>query len=385
VIGESPDTPEDEDCLTLSVATPVVDSERPRPVMLWLHGGAYVIGAGSYEWYRPDSIVNEGDVVVVNVNYRLGVFGYARVEGVSPGNLGLLDQVVALRWVAKNIAAFGGDPAQVTVFGESAGAHSIAALLSIPEARGLFRRAIVQSGQLGLGFMSVAHAERAGRMIRRCLGDADPRSATTEQLLTAQQAAIVKFQGPAGLNSAPLFGPIAGVAPLPEPAQPNIARAIVHENVDLLIGTNREEMRAFFDSNPNIVRFKRFSRAGSLIVDAIAAAVTHHVFAEPARKLADVQAKNGAAVYRYLFEWTPPREAFGVCHTIELPFVFGNEAAWRDSPMLAGADWEHIDALGRQMRRAWTRFARYGDPNAAEDPPWPRHTAVAAVGRRFRR
>jgi para-nitrobenzyl esterase len=384
VMGEVPGVPEDEACLTLSVATPVVDSDRPRPVMVWLHGGAYVVGAGSYEWYRPDWLVTEGDVVVVNVNYRLGVFGYLRLEGVSPGNLGVLDQIAALQWIAKNIAAFGGDPAQVTVFGESAGGHSVAALMSTPDTRGLFRRAILQSAHLGLGFVSTARAERAGRAVRASLGGADPRSAPAEQLLSAQEAAIVKFRGPGGLNTAPLFGPIAGVAPLPESGQTDIAKAIVHDSTDLLIGTTRDEMRAFFDTNPNIVRWRRFPILGDRGVEAAAAAVTRQVFAKPARKLADLQAHNGAAVYRYLFEWTPEREAFGACHTIELPFVFGNGAAWRDSPMLAGAAWEHVDVLGRQVRRAWTRFARCGDPNGAEDPAWPRHTVGAEVGRKFR-
>ena len=120
--------------------------ERPaRPVMVWFHGGAYVVGASSYEWYRPDALVREGDVVVVNVNYRLGVFGYLRMPGVAPGNLGVLDQIAALRWVRENIAAFGGDPGQVTLFGESAGAHSLVALMSAPETRGLFRRAIARA------------------------------------------------------------------------------------------------------------------------------------------------------------------------------------------------------------------------------------------------
>jgi para-nitrobenzyl esterase len=384
VMGEPPADPEDEACLTLSVTTPVADSATPRPVMVWFHGGAYIVGAGSSEWYRADRLVTEGDVVVVNVNYRLGVFGYLRLEGVSPGNLGLLDQIAALGWVARNIAAFGGDPGQVTVFGESAGGHSVAALMSSRETRGLFRRAIVQSGHLGLGFMSVRGAERAGRTIRACLGGVDPRSASVEQLLTAQEAATDKLAGPGGFNSSPIFGPIAGVAPLPEPAQAGIAEAIVQPDIELLIGTTREEMRAFFDTNPHIARLRWLPVVGRVLFDALVRFVTGRVFTQPAKKLADAQAERGAAVYRYLFEWTPPREAFGTCHTIELPFVFGGEAAWRGSPMLGGAPWENVDALGRQMRRAWTMFARCGDPNAPGDPEWPRHTAGACVGRRFR-
>jgi para-nitrobenzyl esterase len=384
VMGEPQKCAESEDCLTLSVTTPLVDSSRPRPVMVWFHGGAYVVGAGSHEWYRGDRLAVEGDVVVVSANYRLGLFGYLRLEGASPGNLGLLDQMAALAWVKANIAAFGGDPAQVTVFGESAGGHSVTALLSSTEARGLFRRAIVQSAHLGLGFSTIRGAERVGRVVRECLGDTDPRSASVEALLAAQDAAASKLAGPGGLNSSPIFGPIAGVHPLPAPAEADIARAILQPDVDLLIGTTRSEMRAFFDTNPSLARLRRLPLVGRALFDALVRAVTARVFTAPARRLADAQARGGAAVYRYLFEWTPPREAFGACHTIDLPFVFGDEAAWHASPMLGGAPWKDVDVLGRQMRRAWTRFARHGDPNAPEDPAWPRHSAGAGVGRRFR-
>ncbi|HEX4340725.1 MAG TPA: carboxylesterase family protein [Polyangiaceae bacterium] len=383
IMGAPPVVPEDEACLTLSVATQVVDSERPRPVMVWFHGGAYVVGAGSHDWYRPGALVTEGDVVVVNVNYRLGVFGYLRLDGISPGNLGVLDQMAALRWVAKNIGAFGGDPAQVTAFGESAGGHSVAAFMSTRASRGLLRRAILQSAHLGLGFMSVAAAERAGRAIRAALGSTDPLTASTAELLAAQEATTVKVAGRGGLNLAPLFGPIAGVAPLPEPGQTDIAKAVLSPEIDLLIGSTRDEMRAFFDSSSTVMRLRGLPVVGNAAFAGLTRTVTRRVFADPARALADAQAKGGASVYRYLFEWTPPRGGFGACHTIELPFVFGNEAAWRDSPMLGSAPWESIDALGRRIRRAWTRFARSGDPNGAEDPPWPKHAPGADVGMRF--
>jgi para-nitrobenzyl esterase len=384
VMGVRPAEPEDEDCLTLSVSSPVVDAAGQRPVMVWLHGGAYVIGSGTSAWYRPDRLVIEGDVVVVVVNYRLGAFGNLRIPGVSAGNLGLRDQIAALRWVARNIAAFGGDPSQVTLFGESAGGHSVAALMSMRETEGLFRRAIIQSGHLGVGFRTVRAAERAGRAIRAALGDTDPRRASTRELLSAQDVAAVKLAGPGGLNSVPIFGPIAGVAPLPSPAEPDIAKAVLHRKVDLLIGTVRDEMRAFFDTDPLLFRMRDVPVVGQRFANELVARVTALIFTEPARKLADAHAGNGASVYRYLFEWSPPREAFGICHTIELPFVFGDAEAWRDSPMLGGAPWDTVDALGRQMRRSWTRFARSGDPNAPEDPTWPRHLPGAEVGRRFR-
>jgi para-nitrobenzyl esterase len=256
--------------------------------------------------------------------------------------------------------------------------------MSTASTRGLFRRAIVQSGHLGLGFLTVGRADRVTRTIRHLLGGEDPERASVERLLAAQEAAIVKLAGPAGLNSAPIFGPVAGVSPLPDPARAEIADAIVHRDVDLLIGTTRDEMRAFFDSNPRISRLRRIPAVGDALLGAITSVVTGRVFTAPARRLADGQAAAGASVYLYAFDWAPQREAFGACHTIDLPFVFGNEASWRDAPMLGQTPWDQIDLLGREVRRAWTSFARSSDPNADGDPAWPRHVPTAAPGRTFR-
>src|SRR5262249_37700449 len=155
------------------------------------------------------------------------------------------------------------------------------------------------------------------------------RSVPVERLLSAQQAAGLKFAGRAGLNSSPIFGPIAGVPPLPEPPEPDIAAAVLQSEIDLLIGTTRDEMRAFFDSNPRVVRFRRGPIVGKRVVSAAVSALTDRVFTTPARRLADAHAARGGSVHTYLFEWTPPRPAFGACHMIDLPFVFGNDAAWR--------------------------------------------------------
>jgi para-nitrobenzyl esterase len=383
VMGDPSPAEQGEDCLSLSVVTPAADAAR-RPVMVWLHGGAYVVGAGSYEWYRPDALVGEGDVVAVNVNYRLGVFGYLRMQGVCPGNLGLLDQLAALRWVRRNIAAFGGDPDNVTVFGQSAGGHSIVALMSIAESRGLFRRAIVQSAQLGLGFTTIKAAERVGRVMARSLHGLDPRDAVVEQLLSAQGAALIELAGPGGLNSAPPFGPIVGVPPLALRPARDVAGGIAHRQADLIIGSTREEMRAYFDVNPLLVRLRALPGAGAIVLRALTAGVTKAVFGEPARRLADAHARGGAAsVYLYAFDWAPRTGGYGACHTIELPFVFGDAAAWRASPMLAGTPAADLEALGRAMRRAWTRFARHGDPNTSGEPEWPAHRPSAAPGRHF--
>ena len=383
VMGTPSQAEQDEDCLTLSVAVPAKPSSAPRAVMLWLHGGAYVVGASSFEWYRPDALVSEGDVIVVSTNYRLGVFGYLFAPGISPGNLGLLDQIAALRWVRENIAAFGGDPDRITVFGQSAGAHSVVALMSVAETRGWFRRAIVQSAHLGVGFHARARAERAARVLQRYLKPADLRTASSQALLVAQDRMRAELAGPGGFNSVPAYGPVAGVAPLPEPAQTDACKAVSHRGVDLMIGSTRDEMRAYFDLSPRIKLLSRLPGAGPQAYAGLVRLVTQRVFAQPAQRLADEHARAAqASVYLYAFEWAPSDGPNGACHTIEIPFVFGG-AAWQRSPMLGSTSPEQLDRLGRELRRAWTQFARTGDPNTSGARAWPRHQPGAEPGRRW--
>jgi para-nitrobenzyl esterase len=161
VMGAPDHHEQSEDCLSLTITTP--GTAGARPVLVWFHGGAWVSGAGSWKFYGGHRLAREGDVVVVTVNYRLGILGYLHSPGVSDGNLGLAEQLCALRWVHDNIAAFGGDPDAVTIAGQSAGAHSVQCLIGMPQTRGLFRRAIMQSSPAGLGLGSLRGARRAAR------------------------------------------------------------------------------------------------------------------------------------------------------------------------------------------------------------------------------
>jgi para-nitrobenzyl esterase len=164
-----------ENCLNLTITTPGADdaSRGTRPVLVWFHGGAWVSGAGSWRCYGGHRLARDGNVVVVAVDYRLGILGYLRSPGVSEGNLGLADQLAALQWVHDNIAAFGGDPDTVTIAGQSAGAHAVQCLLGMPDARKLFRRAIIQSSPAGLGLGSARIARKAAARFLTYLG-ADP-------------------------------------------------------------------------------------------------------------------------------------------------------------------------------------------------------------------
>ena len=183
--------PQSEDCLTLNIWTPAPDSKK-RPVLVWIHGGAFASGAGSLPWYSGERLTANGDVVVVSINYRLGALGFLCLPGVSDGNLGLLDQVAALRFVHDNIAAFGGDPGNLTAVGQSAGAASIAILMTMPQADGLFRRTIMQSTPFGRMSRTLEDSHRIGRRLLEVLGLKPGEEPKLKSLPFAQ---FVKAQG----------------------------------------------------------------------------------------------------------------------------------------------------------------------------------------------
>src|SRR5437763_5992437 len=247
--GEMPGA-QAEDCLALNVWTPSTDGARP--VMVWIHGGGFVNGSGASSLYGGSRLAARGDVVVVTVNYRLGVLGFLAHRdladeacGGAAGNWGLLDQVAALRWVRENIAAFGGDPGNVTIFGESAGGMSVADLLVMPSARGLFRRAIVQSGPPNA--TTIERAEEVTAKLVAELGVASPaalRDVPTQAILDAQ-AVVVAERRAAGL---PLVPGVDGVS-IPTPPMQALADGAA-TGVDVMIGTNRDEAKMFMVSDP---------------------------------------------------------------------------------------------------------------------------------------
>lgn len=354
---------QDEDCLNLTVVTP--GTQGQRPVMVWIHGGAYVTGASSFGLYEGRRLAADGGIVFVGINYRLGALGYLKLPGVAPGNLGLLDQVAALRWIRENIAAFGGDPDQVTVFGQSAGAHSIACLMAVPAARGLFRRAILQSAPLGLKIATPARAARVARHFTTALRT-DPRTAPVEDILAAQDAAILRVSGPGGLASPP-FCPTAGTAPLPGAHRWSAEAA--RAGVDVMVGTTRAEMNGFLNGKPVSERIERVPVVGRHGLEAIKRLATRWVFETPSRRFADTLARSGRQVFTYRFDWAAAESIFGACHCVEIPFLLGEREAWAAAPMLKGADWDAIEAIGRPLRQAWISFARNGSPGSSPHRP----------------
>ncbi|MGA4844224.1 carboxylesterase family protein [Streptomyces sp. G45] len=418
VMGAPAPVPQSEDCLRLTVTTPRPGPARPRPVLVWLHGGAYLSGSGEWNLYDAERLSAEGDLVVVSVGYRLGALGYLRAPGVCDGNLGLRDQIAGLEWVRDNIAAFGGDPERVTVAGQSAGAHSIAALLGIPGAGQGVERVILQSAPLGLDFAPPGAAERVGALFLRELAaelgpdrrplapgthrgrrqptartsrgpdrglpstpapdeDApagphvDARGAPLPAVLAAQARTARRLAGRLGLNSAPPFLPVAGVGPLPPRIawHENLIRRARTGRLDVLIGTTRDEARAFYGRHhPVLSRVRRLPAAGDALADRFERAVQQRVFDAPTWRLADLLAASGARTYRYLLDPLAPGAPFGACHCLELPLLFGAPEDWATAPMLAGTDPALIEAAGARMRARWSRFVHTGSPGPDPGP-----------------
>lgn len=381
---------QDEDCLTLTIWTPRADNAR-RPVLVWLHGGAWLTGAGSLDWYNGARLAREGDIVVVGVNYRLGALGYLLHPAVSKGNLGTLDQIAALRWITEHIGSFGGDAARVTLAGQSAGATAIGLMLPMPGVHQLFHRAIMQSGGFGRPPRDAEQATSQAEAFILGLG-LDPDAASVAGQLRAVPARrLVEAQAEYARNIArfgstdPPFGPV-----LPQRlTSPELIDAIATSvgDTDVLIGATREEGHAFFAPDLKVsesaltglfgtdaVSHHRRRRPGATPRDLLADITTELVFRTPTLRLAAQIAGRSGNVFAYQLNWAPAHSPFKSCHCIDLPFTFGNLAAWSDAPMLAGGDPAVMQNLSAAIRRAWIAFVRTGNPQHDELPAWPGHT-----------
>jgi para-nitrobenzyl esterase len=408
-LGAEP-TEQSEDCLSLNIWSPGLD-EGNRPVMVWVHGGSFVTGSGAGALYRDGLLASDGDVVVVTVNYRLGILGFLAHPSLAEdgqrwldgeewsgfGNWGLADQIAALAWVRDHIASFGGDPHNVTLFGESAGGMSVSSLLAVPSARGLFHRAIVESGPPYVASGDDA-AERAERLAAH-LGVAMTREAL-EQVPADELVRVANEFGqvPANLAMSPfVVMPVVDQGLLDRQPEVAVAEGSASD-VPLIIGTTRDEFGFFTVGNTalnsldeeGLIRLvARYTRAGERapqLIEAVRSArsargestgprdlgiaiATESVFRWPSIRLADAHAQAaapGTGTYCYLFTWESPAFGgfLGSCHALEIPFVFGTV----HNPGIQGyaGEGEEAFALSSAMRSAWVEFARTGSIT-----PWP--------------
>jgi para-nitrobenzyl esterase len=401
--GVEADGSQSEDCLYLNVFTRG-GGDRKRPVLVWIHGGAFVVGSAGLPIYDGGALVELGDVVVVTFNYRLGSFGFLwfgedaeRLDAAT--NVGLLDQIAALRWVHDNIAAFGGDPENVTLFGESAGASSVCLLLTAPAARGLFQRAVSQSSAAGTRLPSHEAAARTTHLLLEKLGLA---RAQIEQLRALPAEQIAKAQRAVELSSLgfQVFFPVLDDSSLPQhPA--DVLAGPERPTQPLLLGCNRDEWNLF--EAGNVVQWgaplsqdelvervsKRVPRAAHeqvvQLIDAYlgsrkALGLPHDArallraidgdlrFRIPSLRFAEAYLESQAPVFMYLFSYASPalRGLLGACHALELPFVFGTLSA-KGQDRFAGTG-PAVQALSETMMRSWLSFAEHGEPRAL--PAW---------------
>jgi para-nitrobenzyl esterase len=388
-----------EDCLYLNIWTPACDSAK-RPVMVWIHGGAFLTGAGSVGTYNGKYLATRGDVVIVTINYRLGVFGFANLrdatDGLLPatGSEGIADQIAALKWVRENIAAFGGDPANVTIFGESAGGMSVGALLASPGARGLFHKAIPQSGAVDIGMAR----ERSTKTARAFLDKLGVRPADAAKLMDAPWEKLLDAQKDTladGASGNLAFGPTIDGEVLPKRGIQCVREGSA-KGVAVMTGTTRDEWKLFTASAAKLrlMDAEKLSRMVAGVVGGERAAelleaypdgsaferwnafMTDHSFTMPAIRLAEAQSAQGPS-YLYRFDWNSTflGGVLGSCHALELGFVFGTY-----NEKLAGAFFgtgAKAEALAGAMMDSWLAFARSGDPSNATVGTWPRYDASA--------
>ncbi len=389
------DEPQSEDCLYLNIWSPGLDNAQ-RPVMVWIHGGAFSRGSGSSPNYDGSILARRGNIVLVTLNYRLGPFGFLHLDEVTggripaTGNEGLLDQIAALRWVRENITFFGGDPDNITVFGESAGAMSIGCLLVMPQARGLFHKAILESGSNT--FKTLDEARLLSNQLLGILGIeaadiAGLKKVSVERLLAAYQKLSLQLNIKGSILEPVVDGNVLPHFPI-EGVKKGAAAGI-----PVIAGTNLEESRfmaaadrslAAMDEETLIKRWQKVlppdlvpplvsgcrqaiknNRSAVTTADVALAMQTDAQFRIPAFRLLEAHRANNNPAFSYIFTWRSPLAALGACHALEVGFVFGVLV-----PEFNGSG-AKAEKLAQTMQDAWIAFARTGIPNCTSLGSWP--------------
>ncbi|MFX1427099.1 MAG: carboxylesterase/lipase family protein [Promethearchaeota archaeon] len=383
------------ECLTLNVWTQGLDNNK-RPVMFWIHGGGFITGTGAT--LDGSRLVLRGDIVIVSINYRLGYLGFLYMPDMpdTTANAGILDMVAALEWVKENISKFGGDPHNITIFGESAGGMAVSTLLATPSAKGLFHRAIPQSGAANKFSCNPVNAIKVYEELIQKLGvqrgDIEALRKLPAESFVVPQTETTGFQA-RGIR----VGPVVDKSTLPVHPQEAISEGFA-KDIDVFIGTNLDENKLFLIWDPKafelteeglykyvnsfmrianqkeskgkelIERYRELRKTPRDIADAIS---TDYTFRIPSIRLAEAQSKYQKNVFMYLFTWQSPLGGgkYGAMHALELAFVFG---LFGDKDIgISPARTEETQRLSGQIMDAWIAFARSGNPNHKNIPELP--------------
>ena len=398
---DSADVRWDEDCLTLNIATPAADGKK-RPVLLWIHGGAYRTGQGAIPWYAGGRFASNGDIVVVSINYRLGALGFTDLSHLgadyaTSGVNGLLDQIKALEWTRDNIEAFGGDPAKITIAGESAGGFAVSTLLASPAASGLFRGAIPQSGG-AQHTLPKAAGETCAQLFMDALGQttADGLAAAgVEDILAAQNKVADETGEGVKTFGVPVsaFYPVEGNAVVPKSPLVSLGEG-ASNGIPVLTGSNRDETSLWGYGQVDEVKLQkaaaslgiesvlevyRKTRPGATPEDLMIALTSDHMFRIPAIRLVEARLAADAGSRNWVYSFCWKSRAFegrlGATHALEIPFAFDNlDKAGVDIFIGPGEKPQHVADV---MHRAWTGFIR------DQDPGWGVYTTDERTTMRF--
>ncbi len=396
----SSDLPQGEDCLSLTIWRPEAESSG-RPVIVWLHGGGFATGAGDLRWYDGANLARRADAVVVAMNYRLGALGFLYDPETDRGNLAVLDQMLALRWVRENIAGIGGDPARVTVMGQSGGAHNLCMMLTQPQSERLFHRAILLSPPLGAEPQSRDEAARVTQTFAEALGVA-PQDAPVAEILRAQVQTSIRLGRMAEGHLSPPIMPVRDQTfPIgPDRLAVAAGAAAAARGIPVLISWTAQEARLFFWKDPSLIALSAEALqnrvAGLPGAQVAMAGVARRkpglspaeifveiagdlCFRHPALAFADAVAAGGGSCKAVEFATASPNPALGACHCADLPLVFGNWRDWGAAPLVDGLDAAEAEALAAHVMGLIADFATGTDAGLID---WhPEQRVLTVVGK----
>ncbi|MBB4807508.1 para-nitrobenzyl esterase [Chryseobacterium defluvii] len=349
----------DESTQFLTVTCPENTTGEKLPVVVWIHGGSYEVGCGDLPTSDPAVWVKEKSIIVVSVSYRLGLFGFLGGDEERPANLGLFDIIEALKWIKTYIGGFGGDPENITLFGQSSGGDVIAHLMISEGVDNLFQRVIIQSAPLGFRHRREKMSAELFRKTEFLKNEADVMKMLNGYALHVPS--VMKH----GLKASMPFCTQYGYPPLCKEKESLHQWKKNAKKYDVLIGLNNDETAFYIKTAEKGI----YTYLNNRILDRIVRTTTKFIYEKPARIFAENYAEGGGNIYLFKIHSKIKHNHIGASHCIDLPLIFGNESAWRSSELLKGIPWEYLQENGRKLRALWAEFARSGNISDQSERP----------------